>query len=216
MFDLRVPIVGTVLTQPERRVIEKTGTPVTSFRVVVNYRRYDRETKQWADYALFRIRVNCWRRLADHVNGSVKVGEPVIVIGRIFTREWRSPETGELRVYYELEADSVGHDLSRGTTTFFKARVDGPHSVVEDDEAENRVGGELAYPVDAHGMPLGHDPYDGSELASETAADAMAILRQAGMADVDTDTGPEDPTGPEDEDDELAGVGSGGRRRRGR
>ena len=62
MFDMRVPIVGTVLTQPERRVIEKTGVPVTSFRIVANYRRYDQESRQWVDYGMFRIRVNCWRR----------------------------------------------------------------------------------------------------------------------------------------------------------
>src|SRR5512147_3086632 len=101
MYDLRIPIVGTVLTQPERRVIEKTGTPVTTFRIVMNYRRYDRETRQWTDYAMFRVRVNCWRRLADHVYGSVRVGEPVIVIGRIFTRDWTA-ETGEPRVLYEI------------------------------------------------------------------------------------------------------------------
>jgi single-strand DNA-binding protein len=216
MFDLRVPIVGTVLTQPERRVIEKSGNTVTSFRVVANYRRFDAESRQWVDYGLFRIRVNCWRRLGDHVFASLKVGEPVIVIGRVFTRDWRNGDTGELRVYYELEADSVGHDLSRGTTTFLKVSTDAPHSVIEDEDAEARIGGELSYAVDANGVPTGHDPYDGSDVASETAADAMAILRQAGMAGADTDGGPEDPTGGEDEDDDLVGVGSGGRRRRGR
>jgi len=206
MFDLRVPIVGTVLTQPERRVIEKTGVPVTSFRIVANYRRYDQESQQWVDYGMFRIRVNCWRRLGDHVYASLKVGEPVIVIGRVFTRDWHS-ETGEQRVYYEVEADSVGHDLSRGTTTFLKARADGPHSVVEDAEAENRIGGELAYPADG----------DGSEVASETAADALEILRQAGMAGPDTETTSDDAGGSDDdEEDDLVGVGAGGRRRRGR
>ena len=87
MFDLRVPIVGTALTKPERRIIEKTGVAVTSFRIVANYRRYDRATAQWVDYGLFRIRVSCWRRLADHVFKSIDVGDPVMVIGRI----WAAP-----------------------------------------------------------------------------------------------------------------------------
>ena len=82
MYDLRVPIVGTVLTQPERRVVEKTGDPVTTFRIVMDYRRFDRATERWIDYAQFRIRVNCWRRLADHVYSSIRVGESVIVILR--------------------------------------------------------------------------------------------------------------------------------------
>src|SRR5690606_34448539 len=54
MFDVRIPIVGTVLTPPERRVIEKTGAVVTSFRVVMNYRRFDRTEQQWVDYGMFR------------------------------------------------------------------------------------------------------------------------------------------------------------------
>src|SRR5688572_26691352 len=115
MADLRIPIVGTVLTQPERRVIEKGGSVVTSFRIVMNYRRYDKASDTWIDSGMFRVRVNCWRRLADHVYASLNVGDPVIVVGRIFTRDW-SADSGELRVNSEVEADAVGHDLSRGTT----------------------------------------------------------------------------------------------------
>lgn len=216
MIDLRVPIVGTVLTQPERRVTEKNSTPVTTFRVVMNYRRYDRATEQWVDHGMFRVRVVCWRRLADHVYSSLKVGDPVIVIGRLYTRDWSSSE-GELRVNYELEADTVGHDLSRGVTTFTKARSEGPHSVIEDAEADRRIGGEVSYPVGVDGAPVASDPYEGSEVAAESAADALAILREAGMTDTEAGSAPEGATGGEDQDDdELVGAGAGGRRRRGR
>jgi single-strand DNA-binding protein len=216
MHDLRVPIVGTVLTQPERRIVEKTNAPVTSFRLVMNYRRFDKASEQWIDYALFRIRVHCWRRLAEHVYSSLKVGEPVIVIGRIFTREWRS-DTGELRVYYEMEADTVGHDLSRGVGAFTKMALGGPQSVVEDGDAASRIGGELSYLVDANGLPVPPDPEDGSDVATETAADALAILRQSGMSGAGTEAPSDEPSGGDDEDDdELVGAGAGGRRRRGR
>lgn len=47
-----------------------------------------------------------------------------------------------------MEADAVGHDLSRGITTFVKMRAGGPQSVIEDGEAENRIGGELSYPAE--------------------------------------------------------------------
>jgi single-strand DNA-binding protein len=192
----------------------------------VNYRRYDRATEQWVDHGMFRVRVACWRRLADHVYKSLKVGEPVIVIGRLFTRDWRTEE-GELRVNYELEADTVGHDLSRGVTEFIKARAEGPNSAIEDAEADRRIGGEIAYPVDANGLPIPSDPYEGSEIAAESAADAFEILRQAGMAESEAasplvdaglgDSGPGGTTGTDDEDDdELVGTGAGGRRRRGR
>lgn len=212
MIDTRFPIVGTVLTLPERRITEKQNIPVTTFRIVMNYRRYDRATEQWVDNGNFRVRVVCWRRLADHVYSSLKVGEPVIVIGRLFTRDWTGAE-GELRVSYELEADAVGHDLSRGVSVFTKARPEGPSSVIEDAEADRRIGGELSYPVGEDGLPLAADPYDGSEVAAESAEDAMAILRQAGV----TATEAEPATGGEDEDDdELVSAGAAGRRRRGR
>lgn len=215
MFDMRVPIVGTVLTPPERRIVEKNNTTVTTFRVVVNYRRFDRATETWTDHGMLRVRVACWRRLADHVYTSIKVGEPVIVIGRLFTRDWRTAE-GELRVNYELEADTVGHDLSRGVTEFTKTRADGPHSVIEDAEADRRIGGEISYPVDANGLPIPGDPYEGSEVAAESADDALEILRQAGM-DAEAESVPDAPGGGEGEDDdELVGAGAGGRRRRGR
>jgi single-strand DNA-binding protein len=212
MYDLRIPIVGTVLTAPERRITEKTGTVVASFRIVMNYRRFDKATQQWTDHGMFRVRVTCWRRLADHVCSSVKVGEQVIVVGRIFTREWHA-ETGELRVNFEVEADSVGHDLARGTSAFTKAPVVGPSSSVEDEESESRVGGELSYPIGPDGLPLVHDPADGSDLAIETAADAMAIMRGGGLTSPDPDSPlPDDADG--EEEDEL--VGAGARRRRGR
>ena len=210
MYDLRIPVVGTVLTPPEKRLVEKTGSMVTSFRIVMNYRRYDRASQQWHDSGMFRIRVSCWRNLANHVFDSIKVGQQVIVVGRIFTREWTT-ETGELRVNFELEADAVGHDLTRGTADFTKMATAGPSSTVEDEQAENRIGGELAYLVDANGLPVAHDPADGSDLASETAADALAILREAGLPD--PETLPDEPAADDDEDDL---VGAGARRRRGR
>ena len=214
MYDTRVPIIGTALTRPERRVIEKTGAVVASFRVVSNSRRYDKATEQWVDSGMFRIRVNCWRRLAEHVVASISPGDPIFVSGRIYTREWKT-EQGELRVSYEVDADTVGHDLSRGVGVFTKMRYDGPSSVIEDEESDNRVSGEVAYPFGAGAQtadPFGED--DGSDVAAETAADALAILREAGLStdgDVAGDTADEDET----EEDDLVGAG-GGRRKRGR
>jgi single-strand DNA-binding protein len=211
MYDMRVPIVGTALTAPEKRVLEKSGTVVTTFRVVMNYRRVDRVTQQWVDYGLFRVKVNCWRRLGEHVYSSIRVGDPVIVIGRIFTREWQG-EQGELRLYYEIDADTVGHDLSRGVTDFTKTLVAAPQSVVEDDEADARIGGELSYPVGSQGLVLPHDPEDGSEIAPEAEIDAMAAMREAELADPSG----EEPVGGGDDDEELVGASAGARRRRGR
>jgi single-strand DNA-binding protein len=219
MHSTRVPIVGTALTQPERRVIEKTGAVVASFRIVANERRFDKTTDQWVDSGMLRIRVSCWRRLAEHVVKSVKVGDPIFVYGRIYTREWKT-EQGELRVSYEVDAETVGHDLSRGVTSFTKTRYEGPNSVIEDDDHDSRISGEVSHAAGAAGehVPSIDDEGYGSEVAAETADDALAILREAGLAEPEAGRGDSAAGDEEDtDDDELVGAGAAaGRRRRGR
>lgn len=132
MFDTNVTIVGTVLTAPEWRRT-RNATLVASFRVASRSRRFDREQGVWTDGDSLRVRVTCWRRLAESVLASVMVGDPVIVTGRLYTRDWQTA-TGERRLAYELEALAVGHDLSRGQGSFTRYRaapaaggaVDGP------------------------------------------------------------------------------------------
>jgi single-strand DNA-binding protein len=233
MFDTNITICGTVLTQPEKRFTTKTNALVTSFRVVSNARRYDRENQQWVDGANLRIKVNCWRRLAEGVLASINVGDPVIVYGRIATRDWKT-EQGEARISFEVEAENVGHDLSRGQAQFRKTKVDGAASVVEDSDSEHRVHGELteSFPTLRTGSEdeeIVHDdggsydefPYGeahASASAEDTEREAMAILRGAGLDPAGDENGSE-----EDADEEaMAGAapgsgGSGGRsRRRGR
>ena len=89
MFDTYVTVVGTVLHQPDKRVTDTTNALVSTFRVATHPRRYDPKVEQWVDAPSLRIRVNCWRRLAEHVAACVTTGDPVIVYGRISTREWK-------------------------------------------------------------------------------------------------------------------------------
>lgn len=219
MNDTRMTIVGTALTKPERKVLEKSGTVVANFRVISNSRRMDRGSNTWVDGPHFRIKVNCWRRMADHVVASINAGDPVFVHGRVSTREWKT-ETGEPRMSYELDAECVGHDLSRGVDVFTKMRFDAPYSVVDDEEAENRVNGEPTHT--AASLTLGADELYGSgddEAYPDSAADALAMLRDAGL-----DPTPGDDSSDEEDNDEeelvgaTAGAGgaAGRSRRRGR
>ena len=118
---------------------------------------------------------------------------------------------------HEQESKHAHQPALHRVSEFTKARTEGPHSAVEDAESDRRIGGELSYPVDGGGLPGPSDPYEGSEIAAESAEDAIAILRQAGMTDGDPESGADESAGGEDEDDaELVGAGAGGRRRRGR
>lgn len=57
-----------------------------------------------------------WRTLASNLSGSVSVGEPLVVHGRLKVRE--EERDGQWKTFVDIEAVAVGHDLSRGTAAF--------------------------------------------------------------------------------------------------
>ncbi|MCG5468493.1 single-stranded DNA-binding protein [Micromonospora sp. LAH09] len=153
MFDTYVTIVGNVLTTPEWRRTTQSNTLVANFKVASTARRLDRDSGRWVDGNSLRVRVNCWRKLAEGVAASVMVGDPVVVCGRLYTRDW-TDDAGNHRTLYELEAVAVGHDLSRGRARFLRNRPSVTTSTVEDAEAESRVHGEPTEPVPAGQAPV--------------------------------------------------------------
>lgn len=161
MFDTYVTVVGNVLHLPEMRKTSNTGAIVTTFKIASTARRLDRETGRWVDGNSLRVRVTCWRALALNVRQSVTVGDPVIVTGRLFTRDWED-EQGARRTAYELEAVAVGHDLSRGRAVFERIKPKVSTSVVEDSESEQRVAGETTEVVPDDDAPARFDdtPFD--------------------------------------------------------
>ena len=146
MYDTNVTVVGNALNTPEYRRVERTNALVANFRVASTARRWDKNNNRWTDGDSLRVRVNCWRRLAEGVVASIKVGDPVVVHGRLYTREWTT-EDGQRRTAYELEAVSVGHDLARGVGVFRRGRMNLSTTMVEDAETDNRVNGELTEPA---------------------------------------------------------------------
>ncbi len=71
---------------------------------------------EWCDGNTTWIEVTCFRALAEHVAASVRKGDPLIVVGRLRTSVWS--KDGETHERLVLEADSLGHDLNRGTASF--------------------------------------------------------------------------------------------------
>lgn len=91
---------------------------LASFRLGTTPRQYDRAKQAWVDRPTTWFTVECWRTLAENVHESVRRGQPVVVTGRLKTTEW--VEEGQTKSRTVLDAFSVGHDLTRGTTTFTK------------------------------------------------------------------------------------------------
>lgn len=117
MNDTYMTIVGNVVDEPRQRNTNN-GHAVTNFRVASTSRRFDRESGHFVDNSTLFVNVTCWRALAENVGQSVKKGQPVMVTGRYYSREYTVDE--QVRFSFELEASAVGHDLSRGVTDFRK------------------------------------------------------------------------------------------------
>jgi single-strand DNA-binding protein len=152
MFDTPVTIIGNVLTTPEWRRTTNTGTMLVTFKVASTSRRYDKERAQWVDGDSLRVRVACWRKLGENVSMSVQLGDPVIVYGRIYSRDW-TDDQGARRTSYELDAVAVGHDLSRGVAKFARRKVAGATDMVNDEASAAAIGGELTEPMADPGRP---------------------------------------------------------------
>jgi single-strand DNA-binding protein len=120
MSDL-MTVRGFVATDPRTNTTHG-GDIVSSFRLAVTERRYDREAGAWVDGHTNWFTVVGFRQLASNMCGSVKKGHRVIVVGRLRLKQWEN----EGRIYHsaDIEAESVGHDLYWGSAKFARAQQD--------------------------------------------------------------------------------------------
>ena len=123
MNDITFSVVGNVVNDVELR-FTKSGEPVASFRIASGTRRFDRANERWVDGDTHYFTVSCWRGLAHNVVQTLTKGMPVIVFGRLRSREVQRPCTEHTHTvrYFDIEASSVGPDLARGTATFTRVK----------------------------------------------------------------------------------------------
>ncbi len=118
MNDLTMTVAGWVATEP-RHVVGPTGTHLTSFRMASTSRYLDREKGEWVDGQTEWFTVRVFRGASITVKDSIAKGQPVVVQGRFRTNEWES-DSGP-RTDLVIDANSVGHDLTRGVAKFTRA-----------------------------------------------------------------------------------------------
>lgn len=203
MYDTAVTIVGNVLTAPEWRRTVGTGTMLVTFKVASTSRRFDKDRESWVNGDSLRVRVSCWRKLGENVSISVQLGDPVIVHGRLYSRDW-TDDQGAKHTSYELDATSVGHDLARGVGKFARRRPAGPTGMVHDEASAAAIGGELTEVVEEPGRPSDLSPDHELFENFDAAVFAVADAAPPGVADADL----EEPAGVEPEP-ALAGAAAG-------
>jgi len=133
-----VTLVGFVAREPSLRTT-KDGRHVADVRIGATTRMIDKQTGEWVDGDTSYFTVTCWRRLADHAKASLHKGAPGLVKGRFRTSSYED-KTGRQRTEVDIVADTVGHDLNRGITTFIRsaaARQDAADDPAADGPQDN-------------------------------------------------------------------------------
>jgi single-strand DNA-binding protein len=109
MFETPITVVGNIVNDPQgRRVGDQE---VIKFRVASNSRRRTADGTWEPGNSLF-VTVNCWGRLVTGVGAALRKGDPVIVVGYVYTSEYDDRD-GNRRSTLEMRATSVGPDLAR-------------------------------------------------------------------------------------------------------
>lgn len=145
MNETLTTIVGNVISDvtPRRTA---NGVRVVGFRMASNERRFDKATGQWIDGDKLYVSVTCWRKLAQGVSGSLVKGDPVVVTGRLYTREYEFE--GKRRSVTELEATAVGPDLSRCTADVTRVRREASADVAEQVDPQSAGVDAVEDPVE--------------------------------------------------------------------
>lgn len=158
MNDIHVTLRGNVATEPRQMTFDD-GNTVTSFRLASNARKFDRDRREWVNRGTTYVNVTCRRAMALNAEASIRKGQPVVVTGRLRERFWSA--NGRSGQSLEVEADTLGHDLSFGTTQF--VRIVRAERV---DRVSDPEGDELAYLVsnDAGDSPGDLMPTDLSDF----------------------------------------------------
>jgi single-strand DNA-binding protein len=127
------------LVQDPAQTVTANGNKVTRFRMASSGRRLDRNTGEWASTDPVYMSVVCWRQLGDNVMQSLRKGDSVVVMGRLTYREWDDPQSGARRNRYEVEATSVGPDLSRYIATLARPLRELPEPAVPEQSVSDRA-----------------------------------------------------------------------------
>ena len=160
MYETQLTIVGRLAKDVDGRRLN-SGTTVANFRIASTERRFDQAGGGWGDGDTLYMDVRCWRGLAENVIRSLKKGDPVVVTGRVFTRDYE--HQGQRRTAITLEARSVAADLAHCTVVLTRTRRGAVDAHSGDDRRAADVAADVA--VDARKDDSNWEP-DGDASAA--------------------------------------------------
>ncbi|WP_415933648.1 single-stranded DNA-binding protein [Varibaculum cambriense] len=118
--NIEVTFTGWVATAPtfHRPDPTKPEKALSTFRVM--HTPYSRDNQgNWQKGESLAVRIKVWGWGAHYVSRSIRVGDPIIVCGRLIRSKWQDKE--QVTHYgLELTASSLGHDLTMGESNFVR------------------------------------------------------------------------------------------------
>jgi single-strand DNA-binding protein len=154
MNAIYVTVPGRIATKPER--LNSGKGMGARFRVATTERWFDRAADTWTDAQPVYLTVKCWRQLAESVLTSLRIGDPVIVHGKLVNSSFE--RDGRVERWLEISAAAVGPDLRWCTAVVTRTRAagaDAPPGVGPDGGGAARP--EIA-PSAAAGRPSSEPP----------------------------------------------------------
>ena len=138
-------------------------TATASFRLACTPRVW--RPGGWTDGETTWFTVMCFRTLAENAAASIAKGDAVVVSGKLRTQVWEREGVPYQRTV--LEAQTIGHDLTRGTSAFRKSERQQPAE--DTTELHELIDAVERQPVEAE--MASHQPTSGSETAAEPGAE---------------------------------------------
>lgn len=115
-------LTGRVGSDIVMNLDQQGTTPFARFRLVVPRGRW-KDDGEWEEQDGAWYTVKTWGNLAHNVHHSLRRGNPVIVVGRPAAQAWLTKENS-IASEIAIHASAVGHDLSRGVSTYARISRD--------------------------------------------------------------------------------------------
>ena len=118
---------GLVATTP-RHLKTADGLDITSFRLASSTKRFDRTKMEWIEADTNWFTITSFGTLAINAVSSIGKGDRIIVSGTLRVRDWDNGEVSGTSI--EIEADTLGHDLVWGQSTFVRTTLTEPKPII--------------------------------------------------------------------------------------
>jgi single-strand DNA-binding protein len=115
--EIKITTKGLVGTEPKFYPAKnENSSDFCSFRLANTQRYFDKKEGQWVDGETIWFTVKAFRGLARNIASSINKADPILVSGSLKNETY--DVEGETKSSLTIEADMVGHDMSRGISAF--------------------------------------------------------------------------------------------------